>query len=284
MISSGNATVYVSNMDAAVRFYSEILGLRLTNRIHDRWATIEVGPSYWTTDEIGAGLTLALQQASKDHPAPGIKGAVTFGIETYIPLEGVVERLKSHGVFTSEIVRFEAGNSVSLEDPDGNPFYLQEFPPSMLEEQDQGDPPDPNAWPALVGGHATVFISNMDAAVRFYRDVLGLRLTNRFDPHWATVEAGRKLVIGLHPQSPHSPAPGTRGATMLGLEIDEPIDRVVSRLAAQGVRMKGAVARSEARNSVEIEDPDGNVIILTGSGAPDQSPKEVAPPVAMRQP
>lgn len=31
MISGGNATVYVSDMDAAVRFYSEILGLKLTN-------------------------------------------------------------------------------------------------------------------------------------------------------------------------------------------------------------------------------------------------------------
>lgn len=32
MISGGNATVYVSDMDAGVRFYSEKLGLSLTNR------------------------------------------------------------------------------------------------------------------------------------------------------------------------------------------------------------------------------------------------------------
>ena len=32
MISGGNATVYVANMDAAVQFYSQTLGLTLTNR------------------------------------------------------------------------------------------------------------------------------------------------------------------------------------------------------------------------------------------------------------
>jgi len=30
MITGGNATVFVSNMDNAVRFYTEVLGLRLT--------------------------------------------------------------------------------------------------------------------------------------------------------------------------------------------------------------------------------------------------------------
>jgi catechol 2,3-dioxygenase-like lactoylglutathione lyase family enzyme len=32
MVSGGNATVFVSNMDAAVLFYAETLGLKLTNR------------------------------------------------------------------------------------------------------------------------------------------------------------------------------------------------------------------------------------------------------------
>ena len=52
MISGGNTTVYVSNLDAAIRFYTESLGLKLTNRFGDRWATIETGPSYWS--EAGA--------------------------------------------------------------------------------------------------------------------------------------------------------------------------------------------------------------------------------------
>ena len=71
MISGGNATVYVSNMDAAVRFYTENLGLKLTNRFGNHWATIEAGPSYWTTDEVGAGLVIGLHPQSPKYPRRG---------------------------------------------------------------------------------------------------------------------------------------------------------------------------------------------------------------------
>lgn len=91
----------------------------------------------------------------------------------------------------------------------------------------------------ISGGNATVFVSNMDRAVEFYTGVLGLKLTNRFGDHWATVEAGKGLTIGLHPASPKYPAPGTKGAMVLGLEIDEAIDIVVDRLKEKGVKIKG---------------------------------------------
>ncbi len=114
----------------------------------------------------------------------------------------------------------------------------------------------------ICGGNATVFVSNMDRAVRFYTEVLGLKLTNRFGDHWATVEAGKGLTIGLHPASPKYPAPGTKGAVMLGLEIDDAIERVVSRLSEKGVQVKGSIIRDEAGNFVHLEDPDGNEIYL----------------------
>ena len=96
----------------------------------------------------------------------------------------------------------------------------------------------------ISGGNATIFVSNMDAAVQFYTQVLGLKLTNRFGDHWGTVEAGRGLTIGLHPASPKYPAPGTKGAMMLGLEIDEPIAGVVDRLTERGVRFTSVVFRT----------------------------------------
>ena len=113
----------------------------------------------------------------------------------------------------------------------------------------------------ISGGNATIFVSNMDAAVQFYTEVLGLRLTSRFDDHWATVEAGKGLTIGLHPWSPKYPAAGTKGAMMLGLEIDEPIAGVVARLSARGVKF-ASIARDEGGGFVGFDDPDGNPLYL----------------------
>ena len=114
----------------------------------------------------------------------------------------------------------------------------------------------------ISGGNATVIVSNMDVAVRFYTETLGLKLTNRFGDNWATVEAGPGLTIGLHPASARYPSPGTKGSMMLGLEINEPIDRVISRLSAKGARFSGPVIRDMAGNFVHLEDPDGNGIYL----------------------
>ncbi len=253
-------------MDAAVRFYTESLGLKLTNRVGNQWATIEAGPSYWTTDEVGAGLIIGLHPQSPKHPAPGTMGAVGFGLETYEPIESVIARLAKRGVaMTGDIVRFEAGNTVGFEDPDGTPTYLHEFPPEMVPETDLSADEDATgeAAPAMLsGGHALVYVSDMNVAVNFYVNVLGLELTNRYGDKWATVEAGRNLVIGLHPRTPRSPAPGTKGSVMLGLTVDEPIKSVVSRLVERGVRLAGEIIRSETDNFVEIEDLDGNAIYL----------------------
>ena len=114
----------------------------------------------------------------------------------------------------------------------------------------------------ISGGNATIIVANMDNSIRFYTEVLGLKLTNRFGNDWATVSTGDGLTIGIHPASPKYPQPGTKGSIILGLEIDIPADQAVSRLANLGVRVKGSVIRSEAGTFVHLEDPDGNEIYL----------------------
>ncbi len=129
----------------------------------------------------------------------------------------------------------------------------------------------------ITGGNATVFVSNMDRAVQFYTEVLGLKLTNRFGDAWATVDAGKGLTIGLHPSSPKYPAPGTKGGMMIGLEIEGAIDKVVAQLSGKGVQFKDPVVRTDAGNFIHLEDPDGNEIYLwevTSWSAPET---ELAP-------
>jgi catechol 2,3-dioxygenase-like lactoylglutathione lyase family enzyme len=261
MFSSGNATVHVAHLSAAIKFYTETLGFTLTNRFGDRWATVWTGPSYWTTDEVRAGLILGLRPASPESPAPGTLGGVGFGLETYAPAKDVAATLTTRGVrVDSEIISFEAGNVFSFVDLDGVASYVNEFPPGMIDEDDKDRHAASGADKLLLsGGHAIVYVSDMDDAIRFYADTLGLNLTNRFENHFATVEVGRSLVLGIHPRTPNTPIPGTKGSVTLSLVVDEPLDTVLARLAQRGVRTTG---HAQPGRSAYIEDLDGNVITL----------------------
>src|SRR6202030_2126235 len=83
-------------------------------------------------------------------------------------------------------------------------------------------------------GNVTVYVSNMDNAVRFYTETLGLKLAYRFGDHWASVELGKGLTIGLHPASSEMPA-GRRGSMSIGLELTGSIHEAVRVLEAKGV-------------------------------------------------
>jgi catechol 2,3-dioxygenase-like lactoylglutathione lyase family enzyme len=116
----------------------------------------------------------------------------------------------------------------------------------------------------ITGGNATVYVSDLDRAVTFYVETLGLKLERRWGDHWAAIQAGPGLSIGLHPKSDHAPAPGTRGAISVGFNIDESIDEAVQRLTAAGVRFRGPVIR-DAKGGIALAffgDPDGNNLYL----------------------
>lgn len=128
MITGGNATVFISNMDNAVRFYTEVVGLKLTTRSGDRWATVEAGK----------GLTIGLHPASSKYPAPGTKGSIMLALETGVPIEQAVARLTERGVKVGGIIRDQSsGNFAGFEDPDGNPICLCEFPSVALGDENK---------------------------------------------------------------------------------------------------------------------------------------------------
>ena len=88
----------------------------------------------------------------------------------------------------------------------------------------------------------------------------GSKLTNRYGDQFATVEAGQ-FLLAIHPKTARTPDPGKKGSVTIGLQVDEPMDRVVSRLTERGVRMTGNVP-PDAERLVELEDEDGNAIYL----------------------
>jgi len=116
MYSSGNITVYVSNMDASVRFYTETLGLRLAYRFGDQWASVEAGK----------GLTIGLHPANERQPA-GRKGSMAIGLELSGSMRDAVAKLEAKGVKFGHVEEGKAGSFAQFEDPDGNPLYLAQL-------------------------------------------------------------------------------------------------------------------------------------------------------------
>ena len=64
LIKSGVATIFVSDMDRAVRFYTETLGLKMEYRAGDHWAQIDAGN----------GFKLGLTQRASGRRRPGFAG------------------------------------------------------------------------------------------------------------------------------------------------------------------------------------------------------------------
>jgi len=112
------------------------------------------------------------------------------------------------------------------------------------------------------GGNVTVYVADMDRAVRFYSETLGLKLAYRFGDHWASIEAGRGLTIGLHPASAQSPA-GRKGSMAIGLQLTGSIREAVSVLRSKGVQFQGdIVSEGKAGSFIGFEDADGNQLYL----------------------
>ena len=113
------------------------------------------------------------------------------------------------------------------------------------------------------GGNASVYVSDMDRAVRFYSESLGLRLRTRIGNEWAEIDAGDGMVIGLHPaQPPATVKPATPGAINVELRVVGSLDDVVLTLKERGVPFQGSIAEYENVRLATFTDPDGNAILL----------------------
>jgi catechol 2,3-dioxygenase-like lactoylglutathione lyase family enzyme len=114
----------------------------------------------------------------------------------------------------------------------------------------------------FASGNVTVYVTNMDRAVRFYAETLGLRLAYRFGDHWASVELGKGLTIGLHPAQEVATSGGAKSGMSIGLELEGAIEDAVKSLEATGVKFHGIVQEGKAGKFAHFADPDGNPLYL----------------------
>lgn len=77
--------------------------------------------------------------------------------------------------------------------------------------------------------YAIEFVADMDRAVRFYRDVLGLPLKFQ-SPGWSEFSTG-ETSLGLHPSSEKNPA----GSIQLGFSVAN-LGKFHQEMSAKGVQ------------------------------------------------
>jgi catechol 2,3-dioxygenase-like lactoylglutathione lyase family enzyme len=117
IVSGGHPTIYVSDFDVSVAFYTQKLGLKLVERFDNEWALLDAGH----------GLRLGLHPATPAAPRPGTSGAITIGFGVDGSLDEAIEALKARGVwFRGPIVEQRGIRVAFFGDPDGNDLYLSE--------------------------------------------------------------------------------------------------------------------------------------------------------------
>ena len=117
--------------------------------------------------------------------------------------------------------------------------------------------------PLISGASPTIFVTDLDGAVRFYNETLGLEIAFRAGPHFCMIDAGGGCQIGLHPPGTNTPPPGSNGGTQVGLNVTQPIEQVVSTLTHRGVKFLGPVIDDgKAVKLAFFTDPDGNMLYL----------------------
>jgi catechol 2,3-dioxygenase-like lactoylglutathione lyase family enzyme len=106
--------------------------------------------------------------------------------------------------------------------------------------------------------HVYYWVSDMDRAVRFYREVLGLPLASRQGDNWAVFDSGGRQFALHRVVDGHPTTPG--GATAVFSVPD--LDRARSVLSERGVEFghEGDVA-GYARFA-SFHDPDDNTVQL----------------------
>jgi catechol 2,3-dioxygenase-like lactoylglutathione lyase family enzyme len=116
-----NVRYIVNDVDAAITFYTAMLGFKLEMHPAPGFASLSRGSLQLLLNRPGAG---GAGQAMPDsqRPAPGGWNRIQIEVGD---LEGTAEKLKSSGArFRNEIVTGNGGKQILVEDPSGNPIEL----------------------------------------------------------------------------------------------------------------------------------------------------------------
>ena len=106
--------------------------------------------------------------------------------------------------------------------------------------------------------YAIKFVSDMDAAVAFYRDAIGLPLLYQ-SPFWSEFDTG-ETKLALHPASADNPA----GSVQIGLGSAD-IDNFYAAGQTPGLVFTSPPTDVHGTRVARFRDPDGAEISVSGA-------------------
>ena len=107
--------------------------------------------------------------------------------------------------------------------------------------------------------NVTILVADLERAVRYYRDTLGLALAFRAGDEWAQLTAPG-LTIGLHPIDA-SRAAAPRELVSLGFGVEH-LESAMAALQEKGVKFKDGITENPGVRLAHFADPDGTPLYL----------------------
>lgn len=138
----------------------------------------------------------------------------------------------------------------------------------------------------LVVGHVHLKVADLERAIAFYRDVLGLELTQRYGTQAAFLSAGGyHHHVGLNTwmsRGGKAPADGTTGLFHAAFLYPTRADlaRAVRSVANAGLAIDGAADHGVSQ-AVYLRDPDGNGLELYWDRPAAEWPRDSSGGLAM---
>jgi catechol 2,3-dioxygenase len=274
--SLGSVSLVASDLDRSRSFYEDVLGLR--GRELD-----DGGLAFGAADEApvvrlygdASALPLDRRTTGLYHLAILLPSRVDLGhalarvAQAHWPLDGASDHVVSEALYLSD----PDGNGVEIyrDRPreqwryDGSQLELATLPLDLRSiVAELGDrPPQPTVPTGTVIGHVHLQVADLEAAERFYHDVLGFDVTVRGYPGALFVSAGGyHHHLGLNTW--HSAGAGPAAPGAVGLRCYEVIvpdraelDRVLARVRAAGVAIEADGSGADA-----VRDPSGILVVL----------------------
>jgi len=105
-------------------------------------------------------------------------------------------------------------------------------------------------------------VSDVDEAINFYRDILGLELPERYGSKYAEAQVNGLCSIGFHLKNNEASISETPvSSIMLGFRVKD-LTSTVANLSGKGIKFSTGIEEGAAGRFIYLRDPDGNQLYI----------------------